>query len=93
MAKEIITNTTVNPVLDTVVFFNLKNDINKSITSDLNKDVDYPVYNQKLAVNQHLSEKVTGETDTPVELNPVGVSQTVLKALYNLTFYNHCIYQ
>jgi len=92
MAKEIITNTTVNPILDTVVFFDLKNDIKKASTSDLVKDRD-DLYDQKSAVSKSISKDVTGETDTVIELNPVNVAQTVLKAFYNLTFYNHCIYQ
>jgi len=90
--KEIIINTTVNPTPDTVVFFGLKNDIKTASISDLVKDRDYDLYDQKSAVSKSISEDVTGETDTPVELNPVGVSQTVLKAFYGINYYNHCIY-
>jgi len=90
--SNIITNTTVNPILDTVVFFDLKNGIKKASTSDLVKDRDYDLYDQKSAVSTADSENVTAEYDTPVELNQVGVSQTVLKAFYGINYYNHCIY-
>ena len=93
MAKEIISNTTVNPIKDTVVFLGLKDSIKKASNTNLSKDRDYDLFDQKSAVNKSVSEDVTGETDTVIESNPVSVAQTVLKAFYALNFYNHCIYQ
>jgi hypothetical protein len=71
----------------------LKESIKKASTSNILKDRDYDLYDQKSAVSTADSENVTAEYDTPVELNPVGIAQTVLKAFYGLNFYNHCIYQ
>ncbi|HPM01061.1 MAG TPA: hypothetical protein PK816_02795 [Candidatus Cloacimonadota bacterium] len=91
--SNIITNTTVNPTPDTVVFIQTKNDVSIVSVENALKDRDYDLIDVKSALSRSESTDLTAEYETPIELNPVGVAQTVLKALYNLTFYNHCIYQ
>ena len=89
--SNIITNTTVNPTPDTVVFIQTKNEVS-IVSENALKDRDYDLIDVKSALSRSESTDLTAEYETPIELNPVGVAQTVLKALYNLTFYNHCIY-
>ncbi len=91
--SNIITNTTVNPTPDTVVFIQTKNDVKAVSVENALKDRDYDLIDVKSEFSKSESTDLTVENETPIELNPVGVAQTVLKALYNLTFYNHCIYQ
>ena len=91
--SNIITNTTVNPTPDTVVFIQTKDDVKVEKVENALKDRDYDLIDVKSEFSKSESTDLTVENETPIELNPVGVAQTVLKALYNLTFYNHCIYQ
>jgi len=91
--SNIITNTTVNPTPDTVVFIQTKDDVKVVSVENALKDRDYDLIDVKSEFSKSESTDLTVENETPIELNPVGVAQTVLKALYNLTFYNHCIYQ
>jgi hypothetical protein len=75
------------------VFIQTKDDVKVVSVENALKDRDYDLIDVKSEFSKSESTDLTVENETPIELNPVGVAQTVLKALYNLTFYNHCIYQ